>query len=116
VKRGKNPLIPSEDDIAKLITDWLSYHNICWHNVPNRGRFDTGQDKKTPGAPDIVICYYGLYIAVEFKSPKGVQTPEQREFQYRLEQPKANGIYVLARDITDLIPVLEKISGHRIAV
>jgi hypothetical protein len=105
----KKPLVPTENDIAKQITDWLTYSNFCWHYVPNKGRFDHGQDKKTLGAPDIVICHRGLYIGVEFKSPKGKQEPAQKEFQQRTE--RAKGIYVLARDIDDLIPVLQNIGG-----
>jgi hypothetical protein len=100
-------LKPSENEIAKQVTEWLDWHHYAWHYVPNRGRFDTGQDKKTKGAPDIVICANGLYVAVEFKAQGKKQSGEQEDFQRMIEQ-KGGGIYVLARDINDLIPVLKK--------
>lgn len=109
--KRKHPLIPTEDDLAKLITDWLSYNRYFWFYVPNKGRFDYGQDKKTLGAPDIVIVVGGLFIAVEFKAPKGRQTPEQKEFQRRLGLPGTDGIYVLARDLEDVTTALQNIGG-----
>jgi hypothetical protein len=107
---SKNPLIPTENDVAKQITDWLDYFGYFWHYVPNKGRFDHGQDKKTLGAPDIVVITKGRYIGVEFKAPGKGQTKEQKEFRRRLEQ--VDGKYVLARDINDLIPVLRDMGGR----
>ena len=109
----KHPLIPTHDDIDKVITEWLDLYRICWHYVPNKGRYDGGQDKKTPGAPDIVICVNGLYVAVEFKTHADSQTPEQKEIQARVESPGAEGIYIIARDLEDVTDIISKIQEVR---
>jgi hypothetical protein len=96
-----NLLKQTEKDIIKQITDWLDYKHYFWWYVPNRGRWDKGQDKCTPGAPDICVMVDGKLIAIEVKSPTGRQTKAQELFQFNLEA--VGGKYLIARSIDDLI-------------
>ena len=53
-----------------------------------------------PGAADIIACYHGVFLAVECKTRRGVQSDAQRRYQAAVEL--AGGIYVVIRDIEDL--------------
>jgi hypothetical protein len=99
--KRKHPLIPTEADIVKQITDWLSLNHIFWFYCPNKGVPDSSRDKVTPGAPDIVaVNAQGVMVAIEVKAPGGRQSKEQVGFQAKLEA--AGGRYILARSIDDL--------------
>ena len=57
-------------------------------------------DEQTKGASDLHICYYGKFIAIECKSEKGKQSPEQKLYQKAVEN--SGGIYCLAYSIDDV--------------
>lgn len=103
--KRKHPLTPTHEDIEVLVTEWLDTYHICYHPVPNKGRWDYGQDKKKPGAPDFIAVIHGLYLGIEIKTEGKKQSPAQKEFQAELEQ-RGEGIYLLVRDIEDLQPLL----------
>ena len=58
----------------------------------------------TSGAPDIVIVIKGLFIALEFKTYRGKQSQDQKNFQKALED--AGGLYFIIRSDKDLLDVL----------
>lgn len=59
------------------------------------------------GAPDLIVCArkylddgdhpLGLFVAIETKAPKGVQSPIQRAVQQEIEG--AGGVYLLANNV-----------------
>ncbi len=52
------------------------------------------------GIPDIICAIEGRFVGIEVKSESGRQSPEQIEWQRRIE--KAGGTYVLARSWEDV--------------
>jgi hypothetical protein len=56
------------------------------------------------GHPDVLCCIRGRYVALELKSERGRQTPEQVAFQTAVE--RAGGQYLVIRDVDALRNVL----------
>ena len=63
-----------ESDINKEIKKYLESVGAFWSAV-------TGGGYSKPGDPDIVACFRGRYIAIEGKTPTGVQSPVQKRRQ-----------------------------------
>ena len=59
------------------------------------------------GAPDMVVCYKGRFIAVEGKTYKGQQSGWQREMQEKIT--KAGGIYAVIRSVEAAMQLIEEI-------
>ena len=65
-----------------------------------------------PGQADLTgILYDGRKIEIEVKSATGRQTQDQKNFQAMIE--KFNGVYILARSITD---VYEQLGAHGVNI
>ena len=60
------------------------------------------------GAPDIQGCYCGRAVGIEVKSSDGRQSPDQKRWQACFE--RAGGIYILARTVTDVTSVLDRLA------
>lgn len=78
--------------------------------IESRGGFwsvVTGGAYSKPGDPDIVACFKGLYIGIEAKTPTGVQSDWQKTRQEQIEE--SEGIYLLARDMDDVINLFDMI-------
>lgn len=58
----------------------------------------------TNGFPDIVAVIGGLFIGLEFKTYRGRQSQDQKNFQKALEE--AGGLYFIIRSDKDLLDVL----------
>ena len=98
-----------ETEIQRAIIDNLRWRGILAFRcqpapVPIRnGRNIVGFRKADPfnvGIPDIICAIKGRFIGIEVKSEIGRQSPEQVEWQRRIE--KAGGAYVLARSWEDV--------------
>lgn len=61
------------------------------------------------GAPDIIACIGGKFVAIELKSPSGRQTARQKIHQYKIEM--AGGIYAVVRSAEEFVELLQKIGG-----
>ena len=59
------------------------------------------------GAPDMVVCYRGRFIAVEGKTYKGQQQGWQREMQEKVS--KAGGVYAVIRSVEAARQMIEEI-------
>ena len=59
----------------------------------------------TNGVPDIIIVIDGMFIGLEFKTYRGHQSQDQKNFQAKLES--AGGKYHIIRSVNDLNAVLE---------
>ena len=65
-----------------------------------------------PGQADLTgILYDGRRIEIEIKSATGHQTQDQKNFQAIIE--RFNGVYILARSITD---VYEQLGAHGVNI
>jgi hypothetical protein len=89
----------SEGEIQKLILDWLKLRNIFhWrNNTGRRGKVSYG----CKGSPDIICLHQGRFVGIEVKGEKGELSKEQCDFRCRIE--KAGGIYIMARDLVDIV-------------
>lgn len=82
-----------EQRAKRQIKEMLDFLGICWTNV-------AGGPGGTNGAPDIVVCYKGLAVAVEGKTEHGRQSDAQKEFQAMWEA--SGGIYTIAKTWEEL--------------
>lgn len=107
---------PTETSIQQAYFAWVRLHPsplLLWvHAIPNAGKrsVTTAQRAKaeglTKGIADVFIPYpnhdlHGQYL--EFKTPKGRQTPEQKQFQRWCEF--ANYGYTIVRSVDAAINV-----------
>jgi len=89
----------SEDHIQAQIVLWfnnnycLSTHSprsICF-SIPNGGTRNIAEAQKLKatglmaGASDLMLNHRGKWYCVEIKKPGGVQSPDQKKFQGRVE-------------------------------
>lgn len=58
-----------------------------------------------PGGSDLIGMFRGRFLAVEIKTPRGRQSPEQRQFQQLVESKR--GIYLMPRSVQHAIDMLE---------
>lgn len=56
------------------------------------------------GVPDTVACVGGLFIAFEFKSPTGRQSPLQKRVEDKIK--KSGGKYFLVRDTEKFLQII----------
>jgi hypothetical protein len=98
-----------ETEIQRAIIDNLRWRGILAFRcqpapVPIRnGRNIVGFRKADPfnvGIPDIICVIRGRFVGIEVKSAIGRESPEQRDWQGRIE--RAGGVYVLARSWEDV--------------
>lgn len=106
---------PTEKEIENAVLTFLNYHPGCFaFKVNTVGIYDAQKQcfRKPskfiiPGTPDILCCYHGRFIGFEVKSKRGVQSPQQKSFQARLEQHK--GLYFIIRCVEDAQNVLKSL-------
>ena len=59
------------------------------------------------GAPDMVVCYKGLFIAIEGKTYQGRQSGWQARMQDKIED--AGGVYAIIRTVDAAKQLLDEI-------
>lgn len=98
-----------ESDIQSAICDYLEMKRRCFFRVNNIPAFNRENGsftmrrlpKYTPrGLPDIIVIRGGVFYGLEVKGPKGRQSPEQKEFQARVEAH--GGHYYVVRSTEDV--------------
>lgn len=102
-----------EGKIQLAILKHLRSHSVlCWRHEPLTYNHDLGRHISNPyamkGVADILAVMpdgTGRMLAIEVKTPKGKQSPDQVLFQKRLEE--AGGVYVLARSVDDVKEITE---------
>lgn len=100
---------------VKKYLEWRKHMILYWRNNVGGGFFRNRNSKKErwvefgggKGMPDIMAIKRpdGHFIGIELKGPGGVQSPEQRAVQERIES--YGGTYILARTLSDIMEVLE---------
>lgn len=98
-----------EKHIENDILIWLNAQPGCFaFKVQTAGWYDQrlGRIRKNlskfiiPGTSDILCCYQGMFISMEVKSEKGVQSDHQIHFE-KLVKTKGKGPYFVVRSIED---------------
>lgn len=91
-------------ELVKACCDYLSLKKVFFYRN-NSGAYVTASGGfvryGTPGSPDVVCVKDGKYIGLEMKMGSGRQSPNQKDFQKRLEA--AGGIYHIIRSLDDII-------------
>ena len=93
----------SEHEVQDQIIQYLRIKQIFhWrNNVGRKHNLYFG----LKGSGDILgITPNGIFFSIEVKDYKGQQSKEQERFQKDVEDN--NGIYILARDIEDVVDIL----------
>jgi hypothetical protein len=97
-----------ESSVLEAIGEYLSYRGYVFWRMNNVPIFDAGKmvframpRYSQKGVSDFIVLNNGRAIFIEAKSPKGRLSPEQVKFKEKVE--KAGCVYLLARDIKDLI-------------
>jgi len=86
-----------ESSLKRAAKDFLAYRQIKTWAI-GASAFHSR------GLPDRIGVFKGRPLAIEFKSPKGKLSPEQKEFREAWEG--VGGIYIEARSIEDLVHAL----------
>jgi hypothetical protein len=96
-----------EKDIQMAICDYLAFkkHFFWRQNTSAIINHKTGNFKSMPkyslnGVPDIILIKDGIFIGLEVKRPKGVQSENQKEFERRTKQAGAQ--YHIVTSIDDV--------------
>lgn len=99
-----------EGKVKSAVLRLLSSRNIfSWNNPTGCARTAWGAFLRfgRPGAPDVIaILPGGRFLAIECKSAKGRQSPEQRAWQRLCEA--AGGLYVVVRSAAELTAAMER--------
>lgn len=98
-----------ESEIQKAICDYLAYKNYFFWRSNNIPVFDPGKNggfRAMPkysmkGIPDIIIVKNGTVIFLEVKTPVGVMSDSQLEFQKKCILEKVN--YHVVKSIDDVM-------------
>ncbi len=100
--------VPLEKDIQKQISDWLKLHGATVVRV-NSGAMKVGNRfikmNSEEGCSDLLVCWKGLFLAVECKRPKNEATDKQQLFLDKVT--KSGGIAIVATCIEDVAIALE---------
>lgn len=65
-----------------------------------------------PGMADILACVGPRYVWLEVKTPRGRQTPEQRNFQAAIEA--IGGVYRVVRSVEDAVAVIQQVESEEV--
>jgi len=94
----------------KILKALLHVGGLFWRTNSGAFRGRNGRPVKChsmQGVPDILGCYRGRFIGIEVKTPKGTQSKPQKTFETLLGD--AQGIYILADDLDDVLTVVRGI-------
>ena len=92
-----------ESDFKRQLRKYLDDRGIYYTNV--QGGFGVA-----PGAPDMILCVEGHFIAFESKTYKGRQSDDQRIHQAKIEA--SGGKYHLVRTMAEAIAIIDDITSR----
>ena len=106
IDNAKAEFYAKEGDLKKLCYDYLLA--LPMSHPTDTPNFSIGRRPvKQKGVADLIECYYGLNIAIEFKIDKNGQSDEQKQYQKDIES--SGGIYLLIYQFDDLVQELAKL-------
>lgn len=68
-----------------------------------------GSETMMAGLPDLIVCYRGLFVAFEVKTPSGKVSPRQRYVMRNIMG--AQGVVTVPRSVADASDVLDRIDA-----
>jgi Holliday junction resolvase len=69
-----------------------------------------GSETMMAGLPDIIVCYRGLFIGLETKTPEG-KDPTRRQVYVHDRIIRAEGIVSVPRTVADALNVLDDVDA-----
>lgn len=69
-----------------------------------------GSETMMAGLPDLIVCYRGLFVAFEVKTPSGKVSPRQRYVMRNIMG--AQGVVTVPRSVADASAVLDTIDEY----
>ena len=90
-----------ESDFKSRLKQYLDDRGIYWTNV--QGGFGVA-----PGAPDMILCFKGLFVAFESKTYKGKLSDDQIKQREKIEA--SGGIYCITHTLEEAKDILNCIS------
>src|SRR4051812_3405551 len=113
---------PTEKEIENSILDWLNYQSgILAFKVNTIGIYDAAKGAyRRPGRHVIKGCAdiiatvsiqgFPIFVSLEVKSSKGVQSPDQKDFERRVKG--VHSFYYVVRSIEDTQKALTSIRSR----
>ncbi len=71
-----------------------------------------GNEHMMAGLPDLVVCYRGLFIGFEVKTPVGVVSAVQEYVHKQIRSPGADGIVEVVTSAAEAVAVLNAVDGY----
>jgi hypothetical protein len=103
----------SESEIKKEITDYLKVLPGCYARVV-QVKSIKGRRSPSKGILDIMVCYWGLGIAIEVKTPTGHLEDSQKDFIEGWKN-RGYGVAVVVTSLQEVIDLMHALLGHPLA-
>ncbi|MFA5050983.1 MAG: VRR-NUC domain-containing protein [Patescibacteria group bacterium] len=106
---------PTENQVLNAVGEYLELKQIFFFRVNNAptyqadgrgGGFWRKQSKySVNGVPDLIaISKQGKFIGLEIKRPTGVQSEDQKKFEYNVR--RNGGEYYIIKSVDDIVNIL----------
>jgi len=90
----------TEKEVQAKITKWLAKRDGVW--------FTKSVLMNSNGVPDLLICYRGVFIALEVKRPVGGRLSALQKIQIEAIE-KAGGVARVVRSLDEVKEIINKI-------
>jgi hypothetical protein len=116
--RRKKPITERESGTELAVGRYLQSQGIFFWKQPMAGFYDANRKAfrkhQSPfvmnGVSDFLAVIDGKIVCLEIKSPSGVQSESQKEFEKQIKA--AGGKYFVVRSISDIKDALGMIGEH----
>ena len=95
---AKTPERKVKDKVVEVLKEYGAYHFAPPSNGFGRS-----------GIPDIIVCFHGLFIAIECKAGKGTTTALQDRELQRIRDAHGHALVINEHNVDDVTQLLEKI-------
>lgn len=92
----------TESNLQKKVTEYLKKENIYFINVYGSGR-------TAKGAPDIIACVNGKFVALELKVGSNNMQPDQIIHKRRIK--RSGGLHYVPRTLDEVKKIINEITG-----
>lgn len=91
-------MMESEADVKKGVRELLdSYGNQAWYFMP----VPTGYGVR--GVPDFIVCFRGLFLAIEAKAPKVSTELKGLQRKHQVSILTADGLHFVVHNESDIV-------------
>lgn len=93
-----------ESDYKERLRQYLTEQGIYWTNI--QGGFGVA-----PGAPDMILCVDGKFVAFESKTYRGHLTDDQKIQREKIEA--SGGLYFVTKTMDQAKDILDDLTDSR---